>query len=68
MPGSLALPSPRSQKWEEWPNLVMGAWLVVAPWVLGFSGVASAKWNAAHLSGNELFRGAGFSLPSYTQR
>lgn len=36
----------RVQKWEEWTNLVIGAWLVVAPWVLGFSGAATAMWNA----------------------
>lgn len=22
--------------WEEWSNLVLGAWLVVSPWLLGF--------------------------------
>jgi hypothetical protein len=26
--------------WEEWANAVFGAWLLVSPWVLGFSGVA----------------------------
>jgi uncharacterized membrane protein len=26
--------------WEEWANAVFGAWLVISPWVLGFSGVA----------------------------
>lgn len=23
--------------WEEWTEVVLGAWLVMAPWVLGFS-------------------------------
>ncbi|MFC5520057.1 SPW repeat protein [Polaromonas jejuensis] len=23
--------------WEEWTEVVLGAWLVIAPWVLGFS-------------------------------
>jgi hypothetical protein len=26
----------RPQMWEEWTNLVLGAWLIVAPIVLGF--------------------------------
>lgn len=31
--------------WEEWLNLLFGAWLVVAPWVLGF-----AHTTAMHVS------------------
>jgi hypothetical protein len=23
--------------WEEWANLVLGLWLIVSPWVLGFT-------------------------------
>jgi SPW repeat len=23
-------------KWEEWANLLLGFWLIVSPWVLGF--------------------------------
>jgi hypothetical protein len=29
---------------EEWVNLVLGIWAVVAPWVLGFSAVTAAMW------------------------
>ncbi|MEX2696589.1 SPW repeat protein [Rhizobium mongolense] len=29
---------------EEWINLVLGIWAVVAPWVLGFSAVTAAMW------------------------
>lgn len=29
---------------EEWVNLVLGIWAVVAPWVLGFSAVTTAMW------------------------
>ena len=29
---------------EEWANVVLGIWAVVAPWALGFSAVASAMW------------------------
>jgi SPW repeat len=28
--------------WEEWISAVLGAWLIVAPWVLNFSGHATA--------------------------
>ena len=32
--------------WEEWANVVLGVWLVISPWVLGFSGLGAAMWNA----------------------
>lgn len=32
--------------WEEWVNLALGAWLLVSPWLLGFSTSASLMWNA----------------------
>lgn len=28
--------------WEEWVSVALGAWLVVSPWLLGFSAVGSA--------------------------
>jgi hypothetical protein len=31
------------QAWEEWINAVLGLWLVLAPWVLGFTGHEAAK-------------------------
>jgi hypothetical protein len=30
--------------YEEWANLVIGAWTVIAPWVLGSAAVSSALW------------------------
>jgi hypothetical protein len=33
-------------EWEEWVNLVVGVWLIVSPWVLQFTAVASAMWTA----------------------
>jgi hypothetical protein len=30
------------QIWEEWLNVALAAWLVVSPWVLGFSTVRTA--------------------------
>lgn len=32
--------------WEEWLNLVLGVWLLVSPWLLGFSASAALLWNA----------------------
>ena len=29
---------------EEWANVVLGLWAVIAPWALGFSAVAAATW------------------------
>jgi hypothetical protein len=31
--------------WEEWANLVLGLWLIIAPWVHGFSIHIHATWN-----------------------
>lgn len=31
-------------EWEDWGNLILGAWLFISPWVLGFGG--SASWDA----------------------
>lgn len=39
----MALVRPRS--WEEWVNIVLGVWLVVAPFVLGFEDVAAVTLN-----------------------
>lgn len=27
--------------WEEWLNLVIGLWVIVSPWVLGFAGTTA---------------------------
>ena len=34
------------QTWEEWTNIVLGAWLLFSPWILGFSSAAALMWNA----------------------
>ena len=34
-------------EWEEWVNLALGAWVVLAPWILGFSGLGYAR--SAHV-------------------
>ena len=33
------------EAWEEWTNLILGLWLIIAPWALGFSTHALATWN-----------------------
>ena len=32
--------------WEEWANVALGIWLLISPWVLGFSSMMAAMWNA----------------------
>lgn len=32
--------------WEEWTNVVLGPWLLVSPWLLGFGASAALTWNA----------------------
>jgi hypothetical protein len=34
------------QVWEEWINLLLGAWLFASPWVLKFSDNPTISWNA----------------------
>jgi hypothetical protein len=31
--------------WEEWVTLVLGLWLLVSPWFLGFTVVSALAWN-----------------------
>ena len=35
----------RPQRWEEWLNLAVGAWLIVSPFVLGYAYLGGATWN-----------------------
>ena len=35
----------RPQMWEEWVNLVLGLWLIVAPFALGFRNETAASTN-----------------------
>ena len=36
----------RFQEWEEWVNGVLGLWLIISPWALGFTDLVPAMWNA----------------------
>ena len=33
------------QRWEDWINFVLGVWLFVSPWILGYLSVGAAAWN-----------------------
>jgi hypothetical protein len=36
----------RMEAWQEWINLLLGIWIFVAPWALGFvTGLAAASWD-----------------------
>jgi hypothetical protein len=32
--------------WQEGINIVLGAWLLVSPWILGFTANSSLRWSA----------------------
>ena len=37
----------KAKRWQDWLNLLIGIWLFISPWVLGFVGSnAGADWNA----------------------
>ena len=31
--------------WEEWINLVIGIWIFISPWILGFASSRTLLWN-----------------------
>lgn len=41
-----------STRWQDWGNLIIGAWLFVSPWVLPYQAeMQNAIWNAYILGG-----------------
>lgn len=38
-----ALAQPRA--WEEWTNLVIGVWLILSPFILGYTTSTAIMWN-----------------------
>jgi len=34
------------ESWEEWSEIVLGAWLIGSPWILEFTGIPVAMQNA----------------------
>lgn len=37
------------QRWQDWAGLILGVWLILSPWFLGYSDEAMAMWNAVIL-------------------
>lgn len=35
-----------SKQWQDWANFVLGAWIAISPWVLGYSPMTTATRNA----------------------
>jgi len=35
-----------STNWASWVNVVLGVWLIIAPWVVGYAFNATALWNS----------------------
>lgn len=35
-----------TDNWQDSVTLLLGLWLIVSPWVLGFAGLEAAMWNA----------------------
>ena len=33
-------------EWQDWVTGILGLWVVIAPWVLGFGSFAAAAWNS----------------------
>lgn len=40
--GAIFLP----RAWEEWTEAGLGLWMVLSPWLLGYSALQTATWNA----------------------
>lgn len=55
------------QAWEEWTLLILGVWLVISPWVLGFYGDGNATWNMV-IVGILTIIFASFTFPFWTRR
>ncbi len=39
------------KRWQDWGNAILGAWLLISPWVLGFRGSTSPAAPAAWVLG-----------------
>src|SRR5689334_23400180 len=37
----------KTRRWQDWVNLLLGVWLFLSPWLLGYTGASmTASWNA----------------------
>ncbi|MBF9029952.1 hypothetical protein HKCCE3408_06070 [Rhodobacterales bacterium HKCCE3408] len=34
------------KQWEEWIAMVLGGWMIISPWILGFSDIPLLMWTA----------------------
>jgi len=53
-------PAPPEAQWSSGINLLLGLWLIVAPWVLNYSGQNNAVWN-------EVIVGAAIALIAFAR-
>ncbi|MGE5547366.1 MAG: SPW repeat protein [Solirubrobacterales bacterium] len=37
---------PTVSYWQDWLNLLIGVWLFISPWALGYSTTGAASWNS----------------------
>jgi hypothetical protein len=37
--------------WNHWAVIAIGAWLIISPWILGFSVLNLAAWNSVLAGG-----------------
>ena len=55
MPGKwqskLIHPSGQPEEWEEWINLVLGVWIAISPFILGFKEQPLVMWNHVIIGG-----------------
>jgi len=55
----------RGKRWQDWLALALGLWLLISPWLLGFSDVGVAAWNAVLVGvGIALFAAAALAKPA----
>jgi hypothetical protein len=55
----------KEKRWQDWLNLLIGIWLFISPWVVGFAGTeTAASWNAWILgAGIVVFSAIAVSMP-----
>lgn len=60
--GSAALALRNLKPWEEWINLFLGLWLILSPWVFGYTHENELLWNSI-LVGTVVALSAALALP-----
>ena len=44
--------------WETWANVLLGIWLIISPWVLGFAHTRAMHFLHRHRRGGDVLRAA----------